>query len=152
MTEPRGDRPPASDSDARPANEVRYPTNHVLAIVGTPEQLASIVDALTGNGFLESEVGVGCGREAAERLRVATGRTGLAGLAIRLAERLGVANDEMMVKERYEQALRDGQYVVSVHTPTDERKQLAARILEEHGASFVNFLGRFSIETMDRST
>jgi hypothetical protein len=122
-----------------------------VATVGTPEQLASIVGALTGNGFLESEVGVGCGSEAAERLKAATGRSGLPGLAIRLAERLGVSDDEMMVKRRYEQALRDGQYVVSVHTPADERKQLAARILEEHGASFVNFLGRYAIETMDRT-
>jgi hypothetical protein len=151
MTEPRNDRPAGSESDARPAADVRYPTNHVLATVGTPEQLASIVAALTGNGFLESEVGVGCGDEAAERLREATGRRGLPGLAIRLAERLGAADDEMMVKRRYEQALRDGQYVVSVHTPTEDRKQLAARILEEHGASFVNFLGRFTIEAMDRS-
>jgi hypothetical protein len=39
---------------------------------------------------------------------------------------------------------------VSVLAPTEERKQLAARVLRDHGAHWVNFLGRFTIETLQR--
>jgi hypothetical protein len=56
----------------------------------------------------------------------------------------------MAVKERYEEAIRDGRFVVLVLAPTDERKKVAGQILHDHGAHFVNFLGRFAIETLHR--
>ena len=69
-----------------------------------------------------------------------TGRTGLAGLAIRIAEKLGIENDEMAAKEHYEQALRDGRFLVAVSAPTDERRALAASLLRENGGHFVKLL------------
>jgi hypothetical protein len=150
MTEPRTDRDATPKSAGQSAERVIYPTNHVVAVVDTPEQLTAAVTALTGAGFLESEVEVGSGRALADAVGASTGRTGLANLAIRVAERLGAADDEMMVKDQYEQALRDRRFVVSVLAPTDERKALAAQLLRDHGGHFINFLGRFSIEPMRR--
>jgi hypothetical protein len=121
-----------------------------VAIVDKPDQLTSAAGALKDGGFLDSEIEVTCGQAAADLVNANTGRTGLAHLAIRLAERIGVANDEMEVKDRYEQALRDGQFVVSVLAPTEERKTNAGKILRDHGAQFVNFLGRFAIEELRR--
>ncbi len=65
---------------------------------------------------------------------------------IRIAERLGLSNDESEIKDRYEDALHAGNFVVSVYCPSDERKLLASRLLVEHDAHTVNFLGRFTIE------
>jgi hypothetical protein len=56
----------------------------------------------------------------------------------------------MELKDRYEQALREGRYAISVLAPTEDRKNEAGQILRDHGASFVNFLGRFSIEALHR--
>ncbi|MFL5575137.1 MAG: hypothetical protein ACJ79S_04085, partial [Gemmatimonadaceae bacterium] len=91
---------------------------------------------------------VSSGQAAAEALEESPGRAGLTGLLVRIAERFGVADGEMAMKDRYEQALREGRFVVSVLAPTEERKDLAARILRDRGAHWINFLGRFTIETM----
>ena len=137
------------DLDAsKQAERVSYPTNHVVAVVDHPEQVASTVSDLTSAGFLESEVEVSCGKDAADRLASSTGRTGLAHLAIRVAERLHLTDEEMEAKKEYERALRDGSYVLSVMAQTDERKKRAADLLGGHGATSVKFLGRFTIETL----
>jgi hypothetical protein len=148
MSETPVDPRPSHKGPGQSDEPVRYPTNHVLAVFDTAEQLAAAAAALTGGGFLASEVDVRCGRAAADRLDESTGRQGLAGLAIRVAERLGVENEEMESKELYEQALRDGRFLLRVATPTEERKDAASRILHEHGAEQVRFFGRFSIEKL----
>jgi len=146
MTEPRANRDAAQDAAASPSKPLRYPADHVLGVVDTPDQLMSTVAALRDARFLDSEIDVARGEAAADALAATTGRTGLADLAIRVAARLGASNDEMAMKERYEQALREGEFVVSVFAPTDERTDLAAQTLREHGGHFINRMGRFTIE------
>ncbi len=129
---------------------IQYPAGSVVGIVDTVDQLESVIETLIGNGFLRSEIAIIYGEAAAERLNASTGRTGLTDLAMRLAAALGMPDDETMLKESYEQALRDGRFVVLVLAPTEERKQLAARLIENDGGHFVNFLGRFTIESLVR--
>ena len=131
---------------AEPDAPIRYPANQVLAALDSEEQVTDAVRALTSSGFLESEVHVLCGAAAADRLGESTGRGGLAGLAIRIAERLGIADEEMEGKAQYEQALRDGRFVLGVAAPTEERKDRASEVLHAHGANMVRFHGRFAIE------
>ena len=126
----------------------QYPVNHVVGVVDTPAEARAAAEALTGGGFLASEVHVACGSDAAETLRATTGRTGLANVAIRIAQRLGVANDEMEVKAAYEKALAEGRFVLVVDAPTDTRRELATSLLREHNAHAVAFLGRYSIEKL----
>jgi hypothetical protein len=133
--------PPASAESAGPQG---YPTNHVLGVVNSEEQAERTVDALTSGGFLESEIHVVAGEAAADAIQARTGRSGLRHLVIRLAERLGIADDEMEVRARYEQSLRDGGFLLLVDAPTEARQERAVQILGEHGAHSVNFMGRFS--------
>lgn len=136
----------ARSTDAGEDRQYSYPTDHLLGVLDTREQAASAVDALTSGGFLSSEVHVAAGSAAAAALAERTGRTGLTDLVIRIAERFGLPIDEMRVKDRYEQALRDGRYVLIIAALTEERRERATQILREHGAHDVNFLGRFTIE------
>ena len=101
-------------------------------------------------GFPESEVDFACGAAAGDALDASLGRSGLAGVAVRVAEWLGISDSEMEMKDRYERALRDGRCVVAVLAPDDERKAAAARIVHEHGGQFVNYLGRLAIEVLYR--
>lgn len=151
MSDSRSEGAPERQSTAQPSPNVRYPTNHVVAIVDKEVPLAAAVESLTSGGFLDSEIQVTCGTQGADRLQASTGRGGLAGLAIRVAEKLGIEDDEMALKSHYEQAMRDGGFVVAVAAPTDERKERAADVLREHGARSINFLGRFFVEGMDRA-
>ena len=123
-----------------------YPMNQVLAVLDDEDALTAAYDELTRSGFLASEVHVACGPERADALRASTGRRGLAGLATRIADAIGVQDDEMAIKARYDQAMRDGKFVARVAAPTEERKTLASEILRRHGAHTISFHGRFTIE------
>jgi hypothetical protein len=150
MSEPRtGDTPESSrlSADERP---VRYPENRTVGVLESADTLADAVEALTTGGFLTSEVAVQCGPAAAERLRSSTGRTGYANLAMRLVESIGLPNDELQIKSKYADAIDEGRFLVSVLTPTEERQQLAARLLREHGGSSVRYFGRYTIQTPRR--
>ena len=126
----------------------RYPTHHVVAVLDTEDQVLDAAAALTSGGFLPSEVDVATGSRAADRLGSSVGRRGLSGLAIRIAQRLGMEDEEMELKKHYEQAMRDEKFVVRIEAPTDERKGIAASILRENGAHAVNYFGRFTIESL----
>lgn len=139
---------PRATADSNTENAVRYPKNNVVAVIDTLEELEELVNTLTGGGFLESEIKVVHGQAAADKLRSSTGRSGLAHLAMRLVASIGLPNDETATKDRYAKALTDGRILVLVEAPTDERKELAAKLLREHGGKFVNFLGRYTIEPM----
>jgi hypothetical protein len=129
-----------------------YPEDHVLSIVDTVDDVHAAVAALTGGGFLRSEITLLHGPAAADRLGATTGRTGLADLAMRLVASIGLPNDETNVKDAYEKALRDGKFVVLVAAPTEERKALAGQVLRAHGGRFINFMGHFLIEDMPRES
>jgi hypothetical protein len=105
-------------------------------------------DSLVANGFLESEVSLGSGRELADRIRATTGRSGLLGRILDILDRFGAGGDEMDDRHEYEQALRDGGVTVLVLAPTEERKLRAAEILRLHGGHFINFFGKLKIEQL----
>ena len=148
MSDAQSERPAGTQGGKEPPPKIRYPTNHVVAVIDKEVALIAAVDSLTSGGFLDSEIHVNCGTAEADRLKASTGRGGLSGVAIRIAQNLGIEDDEMALKSRYEQAMRDGGYVVRVAAPTEERKERAADVLRKHGAHSINFLGRFLVEGM----
>ena len=68
-------------------------------------------------------------------------RRGPAGVTIRVVQKLGLEDDEMSLTSVYEQALRDGSFVVLVDAPTGERNERAAEVLRRHGAHSIHYLG-----------
>jgi hypothetical protein len=131
-----------------PSEPFRYPQDHVVAILDKPDQLFDAVETLAARGFLESEITVLAGSREADRLDASTGRTGLMHRILRIADRLGVVNQEIEAKERYEQALREDSHVVLVFCSSADRKRLAGDLLRERGGYFINYFGRFTIETL----
>lgn len=117
--------------------------HHVLAIIDTATEIGCAVDGLVHVGFLESEVELTRGTEEA-----APG--GIAELLTHLAQGLGHRHAGAEMKERYQAALEDGSAVLAVLARTEERKKLAARVLHECGAHFINFLGPSTIERIAR--
>lgn len=126
---------------------MRY-ENNAVEVIDSLDELVELVETLTSSGFLKSEIQAVHGQAPAEKLRASTGRTGVAGLAMRLIASIGMPNHETAMKDRYAQALTDGRIVVLVEALTDERRELAAKLLREHGGAFVNFLGRYTIEPL----
>ena len=152
MTGKTPDQAAARDEDAH-REQVRYPEGHVVGVVDTVDQVAEAANALLTGGFLDSEIDIVSGAHAADRLKESTGREGWTDLAAPYAQRIGLENVEMEMKAHYEQALRDDKFLVRVATPTDERRDLAKTILAEHGASAVNYFGKYTnavLEPPDR--
>jgi hypothetical protein len=89
-----------------PEEPVTYPEQQVLAVFDDEEALAAAIEELTRVGVPDSDLDVACGTERADALRASTGRSGLANLAIRIADQLGIKNTEMEAKARDEQARR----------------------------------------------
>ena len=141
------DQAAARDEDAH-RESIRYPEGHVVGVVDSVDQVAEAANALLTGGFLDSEIDIVSGPKAADRLKDTTGRTGWTDLVMRIAQRIGLENVEMETKTHYEQALRDDKFLVRVATPTDERRDLAKTILAEHGASAVNYFGKYTIEVL----
>lgn len=133
--------------DGAGAHEIAYPENHVVGVVA-PSALPAALEALAAGGFMETELEVRCGSAYAARLDASTGRTGLLDRILRVAERIGVRNDELKLKDRYEAAIREGDLLVLVLAPTDERRDRAGALLHAHGARLVHHFGRFTITTL----
>jgi hypothetical protein len=119
----------------------------VLGVVDDSDQVTCTLDTLSGT-FLDTELKVSCGALQAERLRASTGRKGLLDKVLQVAEFLGIDNDELEVKHRYEKALQDGRFVIHVLAKTDDRKQLAAQSLKGCGGHFINYFGGFTREAI----
>ena len=132
-----------AESDAK--ESIRYPTNHVVGIVAKTSADAVLSELRSAN-FQDADLHVQQGIDDADRLAASSGHTGLMGAMLRIAERLGIREDELEEKHRYEEALREGDVVILVHAPTEDRKDLAGKILSSHGAHFINFLGRYTSE------
>jgi hypothetical protein len=126
--------------------ELEYPTNRMVAVLDTADQTSCALDALVAGGFLESEIVLSRGMEDADRLGATTGRSGLSDLWIRTFQRLGLENAEVEMKDRYEQALRDGHTIIVVLALTEERKSRAAEVLRNCGGHFINFFSRLAVE------
>jgi hypothetical protein len=129
-----------------PDEPVVYPEQQVLAVFDDAEALAAAISEVTQLGVLDSEIDVACGTERADALRESTGRSGLAHLAIRIADQLGIRNTEMEAKARYEQAMRDGEYVLRVPAPSDDFKSRVVDVLKRHGAHGISYFSKFTIE------
>lgn len=89
-----GESPEPDDTEIDGVHSLalQYPTHHVVAVLDTQQQLDNALEALTRDGILESEIGIGSGTETADRLSATTGRSGFAAHAIRFAEKLGMVN------------------------------------------------------------
>jgi len=129
---------PTSDESPM-SNEIR----HILAIIDTATEIGCAVDGLVHGGFLEAEVELTRGTEEA-------GPRGVADLLNLLAQGLGHRHAGAEMKQRYEEALGDGSAVLAVLVRTEERKKVAARVLHECGAHFINYFGPSSIERIAR--
>lgn len=151
MTEGRLESTGAHARDDVKNKEVRYPENHVVGLLDTTEQVEAAVNALTRGGFLASEIELMHGAAASEKLRQNTGRSGLAHLAMRFAESIGMPNDETAIKNQYADGLGRGQLLLAVLAPTEERRKVAGRILEEHGGTNIKFFGQYTIEHHSRA-
>jgi hypothetical protein len=75
MTDERSESSSQQCGTGSDAGPIRYPENHVVGIVDSPEAATEAVRSLTSGGFLPSEVTVACGPQTADLVRIKMLRT-----------------------------------------------------------------------------
>ena len=125
-------------------NFLTYPTNRVVAIVDTPDELRSAIAQLNQTGFEEDKIDVLCGQKGADRLYVTGEHHGFLARLYRFIEKFGDMESENL--REYEHELRGGHFLLAVEVPDDERRAQVVQILESHGGHRINFYGRWQVE------
>ena len=123
---------------------ISYPTNRVVGTVADAEHAEAAVTALVAAGFDRQSVDVLRGDDDLARLDPAGVEHGWLERLQRALIRTGGPVEEYKHLSRHVEDVRAGRVVIMVLAPERERRIVAADILNEHGAEFVGFYGRWA--------
>lgn len=135
----------SGSSSEKPVPLGDYPVSSVIGVLANQTDAMQSIRTLRANGFPRSEIHPLAGDAAADALHDHTGHGRLLDAVLRVAERWGIVDEEMELKAKLEEALRDGRVLILVATPSAERRALATRVLRRHGASSIHLMGHFTI-------
>ncbi|HLF78065.1 MAG TPA: hypothetical protein VJB57_11320 [Dehalococcoidia bacterium] len=119
-----------------------YPVNCLLSIFDSPAAADLALADLLKAGFKTEDLLVLAGESGAESIDATGVEHGILARTVRLLDRLGPEFDDATT---YENAAREGKYVLSIHAPSSEDRERAARVLERNGAHFANFYGLLDV-------
>jgi hypothetical protein len=128
----------------QPSVQLSYPTDKLVAIIDTMPDAEQARHELLEAGFAPAAIGVQHGTRAAGRTLHYTDFDPFPHLA-RLLHVHSIEHEQAVV---YEQALSQGQSVIAVHAPKAEARQRVLGIMEAHNAHYINFYGKWTIETL----
>ena len=128
-----------TELETKPANEATaFPLFKVVGIFETSEEATAAVDELKLRGFQGADIEVFSGDPGDEDIH--TSGTG-DGLLSRFIRALNNFTYDRIILERYEAALRTGNYLVAARIHKTEEKDGAAQILHRHNAHNVEYFG-----------
>jgi hypothetical protein len=127
-------------------NFLTYPTNKVIGILSTPEELHAAVTELNNAGFQKEQVQVLCGEKGAERLDITGERHGFLARLYRFVEKFGDMESKHL--SEYKSELLGGHFLLAVDVPDEDERTQVLNIFKAHRGHRVNFYGRWAIERL----
>jgi predicted SnoaL-like aldol condensation-catalyzing enzyme len=138
------------DSDGQqPGDFISYPVNKVVGTIVDPKDARAAIEALLKAGFVEADIDVLHGEDDLRRLDGGGAEQGFLAQFQRTAIRLTRPAEEFKHLSRHIVDLREGRFVIMVLARQRRRRDVAADILNAHGADFVSFYGRWAWQSMD---
>jgi predicted SnoaL-like aldol condensation-catalyzing enzyme len=132
-----------------PGDFIPYPSERVVGTIADAKNARAAIEALLREGFQQSDIDVLRGEEGLHRLDPTGSEHGfLARFQRTLIRTLG-PTEEFKHLSRHVEDVRAGRFVIMVLAKERERRNLAADILNSHGAEFVGFYGRWAWQAMD---
>ena len=128
---------------------IPYPLERVVGTIADAKSARAAIEALTREGFQDSEIDILSGEEALHRLDPTGSEHGLFARFQRTLIRALGPVEEFKHLSRHVEDLRAGRFVIMVLAKERERRHLAADILNSHGAKFVGFYGKWAWESLD---
>jgi len=127
---------------------IPYPIQRVVGTMDDARDARAAIEALLRQGFERSDIDVLCGEQGLHRLDPSGSSHGFfAQFQRTLLQMLGPA-EEFKSLSRHVEDVRAGRFVIMVLAKARERRNLAADILNSHGAEFVGFYGRWAWQSM----
>jgi predicted SnoaL-like aldol condensation-catalyzing enzyme len=138
-----------SSSQHATGDFIPYPFERVVGTIADAKNARAAIEALSREGFQESEIDILRGEEDLHRLDPTGSEHGfLARFQRTLIRTLGPV-EEFKHLSRHVEDLRAGRFVIMVLARERQRRHLAADILNSHGAEFVGFYGKLAWQSLD---
>ena len=131
-------------------NFIRYPLNRVVGTVGDAGKAGAAVEALLRAGFNREDIDILHGEEDLQRLDPTGVEHGFLAQFQRTLIRT-FELEEFKQLTHYVEDLRAGRFVIMVLTKRRLQRMLAADVLHQHGAEFVEFYSRWACEELPAS-
>ena len=127
---------------------IPYPVQRVVGTIADAQHARAAIEALLHQGFQRSDIDVLCGEQGLHRLDPSGADHGFfAQFQRSLLRTLGPA-EEFKSLSRHADDVRAGRFVIMVLAEEREKRNLAADILNSHGAEFVGFYGKWAWQSM----
>src|SRR6185436_2049208 len=132
-----------------PGDFIPYPTNRVVGTVTDAKDARAAVDALLHAGFERADIDTLHGEKDLHRLDPTGEEHGVLAQFQRTLIRTAGPSEEFRHLSRHVEDVRAGRFVIMVLAKEREKRDVAADVLNAHGAEFVGFYGRWAFESMD---
>src|SRR5690606_29062516 len=119
------------------------PKDHLVGVIDTRETVEKLFRELQDAGFSSEDVRVYTGEEGAEQIDPHGNEHGLVTMLKRFFQMTHVDFD---FEHYYANEAAAGHYVVTVHCPEDEQRQVAQRLMMAHGSRNTHYFSTFQFE------
>jgi len=132
----------------KPGDFIPYPTNRVVGTIADAKDARAALDSLLNTGFQPSEIDILHGEKDLHRLDPTGAEHGFLAQFQRTLIRTAGPAEEFKHLSRHVEDVRAGRFVIMVLAKEREKRDMAAEVLNTHGAEFVGFYGRWAFESM----
>lgn len=130
---------------------VPYPYNRVGGTFDDPAVVRHAIEALAKAGFRPEDIGVLHGEEGLHRLDLTGTEHGVLAQIQRTLVRTLAPVEEYQHLRHHVDDVRAGRFVIMVLAHDATRRAVAQDVLSAHGADFIVFYGRWSMETLRKA-
>ncbi len=135
-----------------PRDFIPYPVQRVVGTIADAQHARAAIEALLHQGFQRSDIDVLSGEQGLHRLDPSGAGHGFFAQFQRSLVRTLGPTEEFKSLSRHADDVRAGRFVIMVLAEEREKRNLAADILNSHGAEFVGFYGKWAWQSMAATT
>jgi len=128
---------------------IPYPTHRVVGTIGDPKDARAAIEGLLSAGFQTADIDILHGDKDLRRLDPTGAEHGFLAQFQRTLIRLAGPAEEFKHLRHHIDDVRAGRFVIMVLAKEREKRNVAADILNSHGAEFVGFYGRWAWQSLE---
>ena len=127
---------------------IPYPTHRVVGTIVDPKDARAAIEGLLSAGFQTADIDILHGEKDLHRLDPTGAEHGFLAQFQRTLIRIAGHAEEFKHLRHHVDDVRAGRFVIMVLAKEREKRNVAADILNSHGAEFVGFYGRWAWQSL----